>query len=83
MRKVAIKVIEAGTVKRLHVDRRIMAQNRINGTNKPALTIQTSKGSIKAKDITVYGITHLIQSERPLSCGARAWVETRAEVHYQ
>lgn len=78
-----MKTLEAGRIKRLHVDRRIMAQNKRDDKNAPALTIQTSSGSIKARSITILGVAHLIQSEKPLSCGARAWVETYSEVQYK
>ena len=37
-------ILKSGTIKRVHVDRRILAQNKRDGTNTPAITIQTSKG---------------------------------------
>lgn len=73
----------AGTIKRLHVDRRVIAQNRKNGTNEPAITIQTSRGAIKAWRVNVQGPCTFIQSTKPLSCGARLWVETRAAVDFE
>ena len=76
-----MNILRAGTVKRLHVDRRIMAQNRKNGTNEPAYTIQTSKGSIKCH--WVDGYFTFDQSKKPLSCGARMYGETRGEVRYR
>lgn len=77
----AVKVIPAGLVKRLHVDRRIVAQNVKRDENKPAITIQTSKGPIKAHTVWIRGPSLFKQSmDKPLSCGARLWVETHAEV---
>ena len=75
--------LKKGTVKRIHVDRRIMAQNRINGTNKPAYTIQTSKGSIKASYVKVKGDLVFDQSMKQLNCGARMYGQTFSEVHYK
>lgn len=75
--------IKAGTIKRLHVDRHIIASNRKHGTDKPPLTIQTSKGSIKARRVNINGPSQFVyQSQKPLSCGARAWIETRSELEY-
>lgn len=76
-----MKILPAGTVKRVHVDRRIMQQNTKTGTNLPAYTIQTSKGSIKVKRVGGYFI---FDQNRPrLSCGARMYGETRGEIWYE
>lgn len=76
-----MKTLKAGTLKRVHVDRRIMAQNAKNGENKPYYTIQTSKGSIKAR--VVEGFFRFDQEKPRLNCGARAYGETRGEVRYE
>lgn len=75
--------LPAGTVKRLHVDRQVMARNTAKGTFDPALTVQTSNGPLKAHAVRILGPSVLIQSRKPLSCGARAWVETHAEVEVE
>lgn len=76
----------AGTIKRIHVDRRIVAQNRRTGANAPAITIQTSKGPIKARKVCVAGLARFVQADgvavKPLGCGARIWCETKARVTY-
>lgn len=64
-----------GTVKRLHVDKQRVRQHL------PAVTIQTSKGSIKASAVQINGPSTLIhRPDDPLSCGARLWIETLAPV---
>ena len=77
-------VLSKGTIKRIHVDRRILAHNIKNGTDDPAITVQTSKGAMKASRVKINGPSELVQAgltaERPLSCGARIWVQTRSEV---
>lgn len=91
-----IRYLKAGTIKRIHVDRRILAQNRKTGTSTPAITVQTSKGPLKALRATVLGHGEMMQAGefhrehapgewtidfiKPLSCGARVWFETRAAV---
>lgn len=78
-----MKIIPAGTIKRIHVDRRIMAQNRKHGTDLPAYTIQTSRGPIKAHLVEVVGQLVFDQSKKQLSCGARMYGETTSEVRYR
>lgn len=77
-------ILAAGTVKRIHVDRRVLAQNRKSGGDKPAWTIQTSKGPIKCSEWKLHGV---IQGSGPqdkqLSCGARVYMVTYAKVEYQ
>ncbi len=69
----------AGTIKRLHVDKRVIGSNRKHGTNHPPITVQTSAGPIKAMRISVKGPSEFIyDSAIPLSCGARLWIETTA-----
>lgn len=76
-------ILEAGTIKRIHVDRRVIAQNRKSGGNAPAWTIQTSKGPIKCHLWHAYGFcSGSAPDDKPLSCGARMWIETRAKVEY-
>lgn len=67
-------LLRAGTLKRLHVNRHVMAANKRDGTDLPALTVQTSAGPLRARAVEVLGPSRLVQS------GARAWLETRAEV---
>jgi hypothetical protein len=71
----------AGTIKRLHVDRHVMAANRKHARNDPPITVQTSRGSLKAHRVEVFGPSLFVHSpDKPLSCGARVWIETRALV---
>jgi len=89
-----LKYLKAGTIKRIHVDRRVIAQNRKNNTHEPTITVQTSKGPHKCRRATVLGIGEMVQAGpvysdvdnklvrvvKPLSCGARVWFETDAAV---
>lgn len=73
--------IKAGTIKRIHVDQGRIKSNFKHGTNLPVATVQTSKGSHKAHRVRINGASELVTSfDKPLSCGARVWVETKAEV---
>lgn len=73
----------AGTIKRIHVDRRVIAQNRKSGGDEPAWTIQTSKGPIKCRFWNIVGAASGRQGAKPLSCGARMYIETTAQLVYE
>ena len=49
----------------------------------PPITIQTSAGPLYGWDVTVHGASRLIWGDKPLSCGARVWLETTAPVTIQ
>lgn len=82
-----VHVLEAGTIKRVHVNRHILAQNLKYNTNDPAITIQTSEGPITASHAKfLTGMPRMrqagIDGAKPLSCGARVWVETKGKIQY-
>ncbi len=67
-------------IKRIHVNRHHIAANK-KGANKPPFTVKTSKANHKGFKVRIEGPSTLIyRPERPLSCGAVAWVETRSSV---
>lgn len=73
--------LRAGLLKRIHVNQHAIRRNRKLGTQDPPITIKTSRQNIKAVDVEIDGPSRLVYSpEKPLSCGARLWIETRAEV---
>lgn len=74
--------IRKGLVKRIHVSQVNLRANRKDGKKRPCFTIQTSKGPIKARRVEILGGSSLVQGEKPLSCGARIWIETWATVVY-
>ena len=71
----------AGTLKRIHVNQHIIRANIKTGTDEPTCTVQWKGKSYVGRDIVVKGSSTVIQRmSKPLSCGARIWIETRAEV---
>lgn len=79
-----MKSIESGTVKRIHVSQVNLRANRKDGGSRPLFTIQTSKGPLYASHVDIKGKSELIGSpDKPLKCGARIWIETRARVEYR
>jgi hypothetical protein len=65
-----------GYVKRIHMDR-----HKIRRGEPDAVTVQTSAGSIKCRSADILGESSVVyRPDKPLSCGAKAWVETKARV---
>lgn len=67
---------------RIHVRRDMISQDRKSGGNSPAIGVETS-GMRKryGRRVTIHGPAQIIyRPGRPLSCGARAWIETASRV---
>jgi hypothetical protein len=65
----------------IHVNQHIVRANAKNGTNDPVLTIKDYKSNRYANSVYINGVSRVVYSpDKPLSCGARVWIETQAEV---
>ena len=65
----------------IHVNQLIVRANSKNGTNNPVLTIKNHKENIYAHEVDIKGESKVIYSpDKPLSCGAKVWIETYNEV---
>ena len=79
-----MRTVRPKLLKRIHVNRHNVASNAKAGAElKPALTIQTSRGAIPCRAVHIRGASWLVQGLKPLKCGARIWIETRAEIAYE
>ena len=75
------RLLVEGRVKRIHVHQQAIAANRKDRTTeRPVLTVQTSRGPVHGHEVEIKGASRVVYSEEPLSCGARVWIETTAEV---
>lgn len=72
--------LAAGTLKRIHVDQRRIRANAKDDTALPPITVQAAGGPYKATKVEILGPSAVVYDGRQLSCGARLWIETRAEV---
>lgn len=71
--------LRAGPIKRIHVNKHVIAANAKHGRNDPAITVQTSRGSFTARRVKWDGPSYMVHdAEHPLSCGAKVWIETQA-----
>lgn len=64
----------------IHVNRQHIAMNAKDGGNRPVYTVKDGKRVRYARAIDINGPSRLIYSGTQLKCGARAWIETDAEI---
>ncbi len=56
--------------------------NKKHGTNEPVLTIKEGKSNTYCHEVDILGPSKLVyRPDKPLSCGARVWIETESEVN--
>jgi hypothetical protein len=67
--------------KRIHVNQHNIKANSKNGTNLPVITVKTYKDNQYGHEVRITGESKVIYSpDKPLSCGAKVWIETESEV---
>lgn len=70
----------------IHVNQHVVRANKKSGDKNPVLTCKTYKENIYAQEVEILDesgsvIAKVVYSpDKPLSCGARVWVETYHEV---
>lgn len=69
----------------IHVSQHVIKDNLKRQVDNPAIIVKTYKGSRLARSVEILGPSKLIHNQTcPLSgCGARVWIETKAEVVIQ
>jgi hypothetical protein len=64
----------------IHVNRQHIAMNAKDGGDRPVYTVKTGGKTRYAREVHITGPSRLIYNGEQLRCGARAWIETDAEV---
>jgi hypothetical protein len=65
----------------IHVNQHVIKSNAKTGANEPVLTVKTYKDNRYAHEVSIKGDSKVVYSaDKPLSCGARVWIETEDEV---
>ena len=65
----------------IHVNQHVIKANNKNGENNPVLTVKTYKTTTYAHEVEIKGPSKVVYSpDKPLSCGAKVWIETTSEV---
>ena len=66
---------------KIHVNQHVIRSNKKHGKKEPVLTVKTYKSNTYAHEVEIKGESKVIYSpDKPLSCGARVWIETESEV---
>ena len=68
-------------IKRIHINMHNIRYNKKNNGRKPVITVKTSKENVYGQWVKILGESDVIYSpDKPLSCGARVWIETNSSV---
>ena len=67
--------------KKIHINQHNVRSNSKHNTDLPVMTVKTYKENIKGDTVQINGASTVVyQPDHPLSCGAKVWIETHAEV---
>lgn len=73
--------------KRIHVNQHAIKRNLKRQREKsgeplePCITVKTYKSNTYANEVIILGDSKVIyRPDNPLSCGAKVWIETTAEI---
>ena len=66
----------------IHVNRQFIAKNAKDGQARPSYTVKSrgNKSPRYASQVVINGPSRLVGNGKQLSCGARAWIETDADI---
>ena len=70
----------------VHVNQHVIKKNTKQNTNDPCLTVKTYKSNQYANEVIIRDenareVARIVyRPHKPLSCGARCWIETSLEV---
>ena len=66
----------------IHVNMHNIRYNTKHGNIKPVITVKQGKKNTYCNDVVIDGPARVVYSpEKPLSCGARVWIETESPVN--
>lgn len=66
---------------RIHINQHIIRRNMKTGEREPVITVKQGKKNTYGHSVTIDGPSKVVYSpDKPLSCGAKVWIETEAEV---
>lgn len=64
----------------VHVNRSHIAMNAKDGGNRPVYTIKEGRRTRYAREVVLHGSGRFVYNGNQLSCGARCWYETDADI---
>lgn len=81
-----MSTLPAGRLRRLHINQHTIRANAASGAREPVITVKSSDANDYAHEAIIRTgdgteIARVVyRPDRPLSCGAKVWIETRAQV---
>lgn len=68
-------------LKRIHINQHVIRANGKTGERNPVITVKEAGTNTYGHEVTVHGESKLVYSpDKPLSCGAKVWIETNAPI---
>jgi len=68
-------------MKRIHINQHIIRRNSKTGNREPVITIKEGRTNTYAHGVEILGPSKLVYSpDKPLSCGAKVWIETNSDI---
>ncbi len=61
---------------KIHVNQHKIRSNKKNGSNEPVITVKTSKSNTYCNEVKIKDGTLVYRPDKPLSCGAKVWIES-------
>ncbi len=66
----------------IHRQENVIKRNAKKGERDPVITVKTVKDNTYGHEVVVDGPCKIVYSpDKPLSCGAKVWIETMDEFH--
>ena len=70
-----------GHLKRIHVNQHNIRRNGKCDSHLPVLTVKYRGKTLTGDSVGVLGESRVVyRPDKPLSCGAKVWIETRAPI---
>lgn len=61
----------------IHINQHKIRKNNKTGSNDPVITVKTYNSNDYGHEVEIHGPCKIVYSpDKPLSCGARVWIET-------
>ena len=72
-------------IKRIHINQHNIKHNAKNPDDlRPPITVKTYNDNAKGFEARIIGDSKVVYSpDKPLSCGAKVWIETEAYLAYK
>ena len=66
---------------KIHINQHVIRSNAKSGKREPVITAKTYKENRYVHEVHIKGDCKVVYSpDKPLSCGAKVWIETEGEV---